>query len=289
MTEQQAIWRDAVRGAMWEDKYRGTLEEHPSPDMLEVSARKWAEYDASKATPLRTEQWPFDRAVGLGTYQWKGNPDVIAAAVGAGAAMIDTAEGYGFGKVEKNLGEALRRCGGPGATWIASKVARNHMTRNAVVSAGHRSRDALGVDCIDLYQIHWPVFSGGRMEGVVRGLAELAEKGVIRRVGVSNFSAGQLVAVQELAGRCGLSVVSNQVRLNRNDRSALEWLLPFCNRAGVRVIAYSPLAQGGDAARPAEALGWVLSHPVACVIPATNSVTHATANVGGGGKRKEPR
>ena len=285
-TTSKEFQEDCLRGAMWEEQYRGRLEEHPSPDLLAVTASRLAktlqgflEREEEVASPTRkVAPWELPHQIGLGTYGWRYNPAIIEKAIEMGVALIDTAESYGYGKVEKELGRVLKRYPTQ-LPWIASKVARNHLSRNACVNAGLRSRDALQIEVIDLYQIHWPVVN--RLEHTLYAMAELLERKVIRRVGVSNFCASHLVLAQSLASQRGFRIESNQVRLSCDDPSALDYLVPFCVRKGVRILAYSPLAKGklGEEAR--SALRWVVSQPGQPIaVPATNNLGHLEVNLG---------
>lgn len=262
--------RDALRGAMWEEKFRGELEDHPSPDKLWLTARRYLGKPPFPFSP--PEAWPPKS--GFGTFGWKYTTAPVEAALAHPVGMIDTAEGYGFGKVEKALGVVIKN-GRLGDTWIASKVSRNHVSASATVSAGKRSRDALQVDAIDLYQIHWPVMN--RLEEQLTGMAALLREGVIRRVGVCNFCAGQLREAQTIAAKLGFRVVSNQIRLSRVSQGNNEWLVDYCRRSGVRVIAYSALGQGKETV-PGEGLRWVASR-ADTVLFSSNKPDHVRANL----------
>ena len=265
---------DCLQGLAWEDKWRDPVAEHRMLDLLAFKASKIAMPD--KLKPVQSEGWP-DEKIGLGTYKWKYGTEIIEEALQAGMSIIDTAEGYGFGKVETALGDVIRKVGA-GNTWIASKVSRNHLSHTATLSAGRRSRDKLGVDAIDLYQIHWPN-PDSPIEKTLDAMAELIGEGVIKRIGVCNFSHFQLVAAMKAARDRGVEIESNQIRLNYKDQSALRWLIPSCQTLGVKVIAHSPLAQGGLKNSAVLALEWLLEKGV-YIIPKTNSVSHLRDIVG---------
>lgn len=279
---------DARRGVMWEAKWRGTLEEwaaavRPEDDAGRIKALlEAARVPTTPAPPV--PDWPAAR-VGWGTYRYRYDPALVRAAVEAGCPMIDTAEGYGYGRAEAALGEALRA--GKGTTWLASKVARNHHSKWAVYKAGLRSRGRLGHP-IDLYQVHWPP-PDGDWGAIMDGMVILREQEVIRHVGVCNCCVGQLAEARRAARARGFDVVSNQIRLNEADRGALDALIPYCERAGVRVNVYSPLSQGALGKRAAAALDWVLVWGgVSIVIPATNDVRHLRSNLRAGGLEVPP-
>lgn len=270
----QDFFDDCMRGLAWEEKWRGPLEEHRMLDVLAFKASKIPLPE--ELTPCKAEGWPEER-VGLGTYKWKYGPEIIEGAIEGGLAIIDTAEGYGFGRVEDAIGKVIERVG-TGSTWIASKVARNHLSHTATLSAGRRSRDKLNVESIDLYQVHWPN-PEKPIERTLDAMAELIGEGAIKRVGVCNFSHFQLVAAMKAARQRGFEIESNQIRLNYQDQSALRWLVPSCRALGVKVIAYSPLGQGALKKSAMQALGWLLEQGV-YVIPRTNSADHLRDIIG---------
>jgi aryl-alcohol dehydrogenase-like predicted oxidoreductase len=96
----------------------------------------------------------------------------------------------------------------------------------------------LGVDCIDLYQIHWPD-PRTPAEDTFAELVKLRDEGKVRYLGVSNFSREQLETAKELGG-----IVSNQPQYNLLDRAIEKEVLPWCGRNDVGVIAYSPMGRG---------------------------------------------
>src|ERR1700754_2795471 len=125
-----------------------------------------------------------------------------------GVNWIDTAAAYGFGRSERVVGRALEglaerphvftKCSlledptRPGRSVIHS------LRRDSVLSEAEASLERLGVDAIDLYQIHWPI-PGPDIEEGWSGPAELKEQGLVRHIGVSNFDVEQLRRIQEIA------------------------------------------------------------------------------------------
>ncbi|MEE9281570.1 MAG: aldo/keto reductase [Myxococcota bacterium] len=164
--------------------------------------------------------------------------------VGAGMDLFDTAEIYGFGKSERILGELVRDEATP--TFIATKYAPYpwRFTRGNVTAALRRSLARLGLERVDLYQIHFPspLIGVGRL---TRGLADCVDAGLTRYVGVSNFSAAQMrQAHAELAKR-GVPLVSNQVEYSLVKRTPeVNGVLDTCRELDVTLIAYSPLGRG---------------------------------------------
>lgn len=195
--------------------------------------------------------------IGLGTWQigssewgWGsgyGVEDVVRAIARAhelGVNFIDTAEIYGGGVSEEVVGRAVREF--RDEVVIATKVWPTHATYDGVLKACERSLRRLGVDVIDLYQIHWPN-PLVPLSSTMRAMERLVELGKVRAIGVSNFSLSKLKKAQECLRR--EEIVSDQVKYNLVERGVEKGLLQYCEREGVALIAYSPLAQGFLTAR----------------------------------------
>lgn len=166
------------------------------------------------------------------------------AAVAAGIELVDTAEMYGFGRSERLLGQFMRESG------HRVKVATKFMpypwrlSKGSLLRALRGSLRRLGVEQVDLYQIHWPN-PPLPIETWVEGLADAVEAGLAREVGVSNFNVAQMRRAHEVLARRGLRLASNQVEYSLLHRAPeRNGLLAACRELGVRLIAYSPLAQG---------------------------------------------
>jgi len=191
--------------------------------------------------------------IGLGAWQAGGKQwgdDVldekcIAAIVKAnslGVNLVDTAETYGGGHSEEVVGKALKEIGRDNMV-VATKVAGNHLRYDDVIKACNGSLKRLGVNSIDLYQIHWPsVWEQVPLEETMKALEELHKVGKIRAIGVSNFS------VRDLEGaRSALSttdVVSNQVQYSMIHREIEKEVLPYCKKEKITILAWGPLAEG---------------------------------------------
>ena len=189
-------------------------------------------------------------AVGLGTWQWGsrewgwgrnyGKKEVLEAfqkALEVDINFIDTAEIYGRGKSEQLIGEAIKDH--RDEVVIATKVWPWNLTSGRIFRAANRSARRLGVDVIDLYQIHWPnpIFP---ISNTMKTLKKLVQLGKVRTVGVSNFNLARMKAAQEALSP--LELASNQVKYNLLDRNIEDDLLPYTQSSNVTVIAYSPLA-----------------------------------------------
>ena len=101
----------------------------------------------------------------------------------------------------------------------------------------------LGVNEVDLLQVHWPdPWEQIPLKETMKAMEKLYQEGKIRAIGVSNFAVRDLVEAQSLLNRT--EIVSNQVRYNLLQRSVEEEVIPYCRRNGITILAWSPLAQG---------------------------------------------
>jgi aryl-alcohol dehydrogenase-like predicted oxidoreductase len=191
-------------------------------------------------------------AIGGAEYDWgwgeQDDDDSIAAvhrALELGVNWIDTAAQYGFGHSEQVVGRALAGLDerpfvftkggqpeGPNRTTVQS------LKRDSLLRECEGSRQRLGLEAVDLYQIHWPIPEDEIEEGW-KALVELKEQGLVRHIGVSNFDVEQLRRVQAIA-----PVETLQPPYSLLDREAEPEILPFCEREGIGVIVYSPMASG---------------------------------------------
>ena len=112
------------------------------------------------------------------------------------------------------------------------------LKRDSILREAHASLERLGVEAIDLYQIHWPIPEDQIEEGWA-AFAELKEQGLVRHIGVSNFDAAQLRRIQSIA-----PVETLQPQYSLVAREAEDELLPFAERQGIGVIVYSPMGSG---------------------------------------------
>jgi len=189
-------------------------------------------------------------AIGLGTWQfgsteWGYGKEFASREAGAivkraldlGVNLIDTAEIYGLGRSEKIVGEAIR--GRREEVFVATKL----FPIGLPFMVGRRARASakrLGVDRLDLYQLHWPspLFPP---RATMPRMKRLVDSGLVCHVGVSNHSLAQWQAAE---GALGGPVLSNQVRFSLIARGPETELLPWAQREGRVIIAYSPLGQG---------------------------------------------
>jgi aryl-alcohol dehydrogenase-like predicted oxidoreductase len=191
-------------------------------------------------------------AIGGGGWEFGWGPqddeESIAAihhALEQGINWIDTAAAYGFGHSEQIVGRALEgvaerpyvftKCSlleGPGRTVVHS------LKRESLLREAEASLERLGIDAIDLYQIHWPIPPEDIEEGW-SALAELKQQGLVRHIGVSNFDVDQLRRIQQIA-----PVETLQPQYSLIEREVEREILPFAEREGIGVIVYSPMGSG---------------------------------------------
>lgn len=196
--------------------------------------------------------------MGIGTWAWGdrtiwnygrgyGEAEIAAAfqvALEAGINLFDTAEVYGTGRSERLLGRFIQATDRP--VLVATKFMPFpwRWSRASLLRALRGSLERLGLEKVDLYQIHWPL-PPMPIEHWADALAEAVEAGLTRCVGVSNYNLAQMQRAWEALARRGIPLASNQVEYHLLNRSAEKnGLLEKCRELGIRLIAYSPLAKG---------------------------------------------
>ncbi len=195
---------------------------------------------ATKISRIGLGTWQFgSREWGYGqAYAGQEAHAIVRRAVELGITLFDTAEIYGLGRSERILGEALGE--DRESVFLATKLFPLMPVAPVVEQRAVASANRLGARRLDLYQVHQPnpVVRDGT---IMRGMRALQRVGLVREVGVSNYSLDRWRAAERALGS---RVLSNQVRYNLVDRSPEQDLLPFAESTGHVVIAYSPLAQG---------------------------------------------
>jgi aryl-alcohol dehydrogenase-like predicted oxidoreductase len=199
-------------------------------------------------TPLGIGAWAMG---GAGwAFSWGAQDDdasigAIHAALDKGINWIDTAPVYGLGHSEEVVGRALKgRSNRPYVftkcerRWGTDRVIYKSLKRESILSECDESLRRLGVDAIDLYQIHWPEPDEDVEEGWA-ACAELQKAGKVRYIAVCNFNAQQLARANAIAPVTCLqppySIISPEIE---------ESILPYCEKNNVGVIAYSPMKSG---------------------------------------------
>ena len=182
--------------------------------------------------------------------------DVIHAALDAGAALLDTADAYCHD--ERDVGHNERLIARALASWTGDRSQITVATKGGLrrpkgqwvndgrakhlKEACEASREALGVDAIDLYQLH-AVDPKVDVETSARALASLQKQGVIRQIGLCNVTVGQLGRARAI-----VEIAAVQVSLSVfDDENLRNGVAEYCRENGIRVIAYRPL--GGDRAK----------------------------------------
>ncbi len=166
------------------------------------------------------------------------------AAVENGIALVDTAEIYGRGRSERLIGEFLPRLQRP--VLVATKYFPYpwRLGGRPLRRALRASLQRLGLEQVDLYQIHWPTPLVS-IDALMRAMADAVEEGLVRAVGVSNYNEEQMMLAQSALQRRGLRLAANQVEYSLLNRQVEKnGLLKRCQEMDVRLIAYSPLAMG---------------------------------------------
>ena len=195
---------------------------------------------------------------GLGAWQWgdrliwqygqtHSDEDCRAAfdvSLEAGIRFVDTAEVYGSGRSERMLGKFIQETDQP--VLVATKFFPFpwRLTRKSLIRALKRSLERIGVETVDLYQMHQPL-PPVSIETWMEAMAEAVAEGLTRTVGVSNYSQTQMLQAYSTLSRKNIPLAANQVTyslLNRNIE--YDGLLARCKELGVRVIAYSPIEKG---------------------------------------------
>jgi len=209
-----------------------------------------------KITPIGTGAW----AIGGGKWEFAWGPQddqqsigAIHAGLASGMNWIDTAAAYGLGHSETIVGRAIKGLGARpyiftkcSLVWDKSGNISHNLQAASIRREAEASLKRLGVDAIDLYQIHWPAWSGnpesaspGSVEEAVGALAKLQAQGKIRHIGVSNFNAQQMQRALSVAPIASLqppySLLATQIEVS---------ILPFALDHHIGVIVYSPMASG---------------------------------------------
>jgi aryl-alcohol dehydrogenase-like predicted oxidoreductase len=201
-------------------------------------------------TPVGFGAW----AIGGSGWEFAWGPqedaDSIAAihrALELGVNWIDTAAAYGMGHSEEVVARALASWSGPrpyvftkcGLRWDEQGQVYNVLKADSIRHECEDSLRRLRVEVIDLYQVHWPTGSATETDEGWAAMAQLQREGKVRWIGVSNFDVEQLQRAQAIAPITSLQPPYSLIR-----REIQAGILPFCQREGMGVIVYSPMASG---------------------------------------------
>jgi 2,5-diketo-D-gluconate reductase A len=192
------------------------------------------------SSPIPTLDLNDGRAIpqlGLGIYAMNG-PEGVDAIVNAvdtvGYRLLDTAVNY---ENEREVGEAVANSAvDREKLFVTSKIPGRHHGFDESIASTEESLARLGLDYLDLHLIHWPNPSVGKYVDTWRGLIELRERGLVKSIGVSNFTEAMLT---ELIDATGVTPAVNQVELHPYFPQAD--LIAFHRTIGVQTEAWSPL------------------------------------------------
>jgi diketogulonate reductase-like aldo/keto reductase len=247
-------------------------------------------------------KWP---ALGLGTWRMgesartrRAEVAAVRLAIEIGYRLIDSAEMYGDGGAEEVVGAALAEALRAGdcrreELIVVSKVLPSNASLRGVAAACERSRQRLGLDCIDLYLLHWP--GSHPLAETLRGFEQLRAQGAIAQWGVSNFDLAVMKRLVMLPG--GERCAANQVYYSLSERGIDFDLKPWQQQRAMPLMAYCPIDQSalaGDARVAALAaplgltaaqlaLAWTLRDGNVIAIPKAVREPHLRENFAAGG------
>jgi aryl-alcohol dehydrogenase-like predicted oxidoreductase len=222
---------------------------------MEMTLRTLGQSDM-KITRIGIGAW----AIGGGKWEFGWGPQndaesiaAIRAGLDRGINWIDTAAAYGLGHSETIVGHVIKglqkrpyiftKCS---LVWDESGKIGHSLRADSIRREAEASLQRLGVDTIDLYQIHWPAWNGnsensspGSIEEAVGAMARLQAEGKIRHIGVSNFNARQMQRASHVA-----PIVSLQPPYSLLSPEVEASILPYARKQHIGVIVYSPMASG---------------------------------------------
>lgn len=191
--------------------------------------------------------WKF----GWGSQEDADSVRAIRAAVEGGVNWIDTAPVYGLGRSEQVVGEALRQMPAAERPFVFTKCGlsfdarrpmrapRNVLRPDAIRGELEQSLRRLGVERVDLYQVHWPPTDGTALEAYWATMVALRDEGKVRAIGLSNHGVAELRRAEAIG-----HVDAVQPPLSLVHRSAAGDVIPRCAARGTGVIVYSPMQAG---------------------------------------------
>ena len=164
---------------------------------------------------------------------------LVSQALDQGINFFDTAVAYNEGKSEVSLGKALK--GRRKEAVICDKILIQEKDQlKNYESTLRECLKRLDTDFIDLMMIHWPTSDADLLKENLEALLNAQKQGIIREIGVSNFSLGTL----EIARGMGVNVAANEIGYNLMSRGIEKEVLPYCRKHKIGIFAYSPLMQG---------------------------------------------
>ncbi|PRB11443.1 2,5-diketo-D-gluconic acid reductase [Microbacterium sp. MYb72] len=201
-------------------------------------------------------------AIGLGTYGLRGDAgsDAVAAAIGAGYRLIDSAFNY------ENEGAVGRGVAASGAdrseVIVTTKLPGRHHAAAKARTSIEESRSRLGLEATDLHLIHWPNPSQDEYVEAWQALVDAQQRGVVRQIGVSNFLPEHLERIER---ETGVRPVVNQIEVHPYFPQTEQ--LAYHREHGILTQAWSPLGKGSA----------LLSEPVVVEVAAAHGISAAQA------------
>ena len=211
-----------------------------------------------------------------------------------GMTHLDTAEFYGQGVSEKILGDIIaehRR----DDLFITSKIFPYHFGENSMKKAIDKSLKRLGIKNLDMYLVHYPSFTGTKVEKHMKLMETFLNEGKTRYIGVSNYSLKQFKQGQESLKKAEL--VTNQLMANLTKQKHIQESLEYYKKEGVTLTAYSPLGHRGYTNLKGElkikldkiaeahsatiqqiAIAWLINHDKVITIPKAFQIKHVESN-----------
>jgi diketogulonate reductase-like aldo/keto reductase len=263
--------------------------------------------EATKSAARTLERRPFGSTkrdvavIGQGTwYIEQADAKTAIAALHRGLDLgmthIDTAEMYGSGAAEELVGEAI--AGRRDEVFLVSKVLPHNASRNGTIAACERSLKRLRTERLDGYLLHWR--GSHPLEDTVAAFERLSADGKILSWGVSNFDVDDLDEIRAIAGAG--HPACNQALYHLRERAIEHGVIPWCEKNGVAVVAYSPFGHAGGFPGPHTVGGRVLEaiadrhnstprqvalrfltrRPSVFAIPKASNPSHAEENAGAG-------
>lgn len=216
----------------------------------------------------------------------------IRAAIEIGITHIDTAETYAEGHAERLVGQAIKGYDRE-KLFIVSKVSPEHLRYDDLIASAKGSLERLETDYLDLYLIHHPN-PNIRIVETMRAKDVLVDEGLVKNIGVSNFTVERL---EEAQAHTKNRIVANQLHLNLIYREPeRKGLLEYCQKNDVMFVAWRPMQKGLLAKRgikvldemcekygrsPAQiAINWLVSQPNVVTLSKMRNVEHIKENLG---------
>lgn len=262
--------------------------------------------------PTKTLKNKFTMPVyGFGTWMMGGgfnrDPDnddeadikAIKTAIEEGITHIDTAESYAEGYAEKLVAEAIKGYD-RSKLFLVSKVKPENLKYDDLIRSAKASLERLQTNYLDLYLIHRPN-PAIPLKETMRAMDTLVEEGLIKYIGISNFS---VATTEEAQSYTKYKIVANQVHYNLKFREPEQsGLLDYCQKKDIMLIAWRPVQKGllvgkgiqilDEMARkyaktPAQiAINWLISQPNVVTLSKTTSIAHLKENLGAVGWEME--